>query len=721
MRSPIVRKAALVAIAATLSTAVITGSNTTTQPAAATPRRNIIVIETDDMRADEMQYLTKTLALLQGTTFTKSYVSTSLCCPSRAAFLSGQYTQNNHVPNNNAGANFNDTNSLATWLQNDGYFTSIIGKYLNGYGCSSDTPPNWDHWQVLCANIYAMLGFSLKDNESVVVYPKVQSSYQTDVLATRAVNTISEAQASGKPLFMWLTPTAPHGGPGPRAATRHAKALSTYVLPTKPNFNEADLSDKPAWMQGRPLVKAGSIRKSQLLRLRMLLAVDDMVEQVVNHLSAIGELANTDIIFTSDNGFMRGEHRVATGKEIEFEESLAVPLIMSGPDFPVGTNSTVVTNTDLAPTIAAIAGVTPTLVVDGRNLLPIAQGTQSVTDRVVRHFVTPDSTSDGGSPPHPLANGVRSPRFTYFELSTGEKELYDHLVDPYELTNFANHPAYATAQERLAALNLYAAICAGPSCEMTLGNLKPTAEQTSLCPNLVCAFDASGSADLDGSVVSYHWDFGDGTSVTKSTPTANHSYTASGVYQIVLTVTDNGGATNTLTQYVTGTILNLPPTAAITSSCHELSCAFDGSGSFDLDGTLETYQWNFGDGTSSNLVSPSHDYLLPGDYTVTLTVTDDRGATASESTTVTVTPPNIAPIPAATKTCGSMVCDFDGTTSTDSDGTIVSYAWDYGDGFTETGAVVSHTYEFVGVYSVTLVVTDDDGATGTLVFPVTIT
>lgn len=715
------RKVAILAVAATLSTAVITGSDTTTRSAVATPRRNIVVIETDDMRADELQYLTKTLALLQGTQFTKSYVSTSLCCPSRAAFLSGQYTQNNGVPNNNAGANFNDANSLATWLQNDGYFTTVIGKYLNGYGCSSDTPPNWDHWQVLCANIYSMLGFSLKDNGSVVVYPKNQANYQTDVLATRAANTITEASNSGKPFFMWLTPTAPHGGPGVRVATRYAKALSTYTLPSKPSFNEADLSDKPAWLQGLPLVRAGVVKKSEIVRLRMLLAVDDMVERVVNQLTAVGELANTDIIFTSDNGFMRGEHRVASGKEIGYEESLAVPLLMSGPDFPVGTNSTVVTNTDLAPTIAAIAGVTPTLLVDGRNLLPIVQGTEAAPDRVVRHFVTPDSTNDGGSPPHPLANGVRSPRFTYFELATGEKELYDHTVDPYELTNFANRPEYATAQDRLETLNATLATCVGAACEMALGNLKPTAEQTSLCPNLVCAFDASGSGDLDGTIASYHWTFGDGASVTKSTPTANHTYNASGVYEVVLTVTDNGGATSTLTQYVTGTILNLPPTAAFTSACHELSCAFDGSGSFDLDGTLESYQWNFGDGTTSTLVSPSHDYLLPGDFTVTLTVTDDRGATASESATVTVTPPNVAPVAVATKSCGSMMCDFDATTSTDIDGNIVTYEWDFGDGFLGSGAAVSHTYEFNGVYSVTLVVTDDDGATNTLVFPVTIT
>src|SRR5438477_5501240 len=190
---------ALVLVASAVSTLA-----TSPHASHAAVRPNVVVIELDDMRTSEMQYLTQTLALLQGTSFSHSYVSTSLCCPSRAAFLSGQYTQNNMVANNNAYTKFNHTNTLATWLHGAGYFTGIIGKYLNGYGCASKLPPGWDHWQALCSSIYNMFGYSLRDGATVVKYGTTASDYQTDVLAQRSVSTIDEASNSGKPFFLWI-------------------------------------------------------------------------------------------------------------------------------------------------------------------------------------------------------------------------------------------------------------------------------------------------------------------------------------------------------------------------------------------------------------------------------------------------------------------------------------------------------------------------------------
>jgi N-acetylglucosamine-6-sulfatase len=714
------RRSAVVVVLLVLVAGVVTVA-VSARSSHASSRPNVVVIEVDDMRSSEMQYMTQTLALLQGTTFSQSYVSTSMCCPSRAAFLSGQYTQNNLVTNNSAYRKFNHANTVATWLHGSGYFTSIIGKYLNGYGCATTLPPGWDHWQALCASIYNMYGYSLRDGTTTVKYGSTAADYQTDVLAQRSVATIDEASSSGKPFFLWITPTAPHSGPGPRVAPRYATAMSNWTLPTPPSFNEANVSDKPAWVQALKPITASqksSLRTDELRRIRMLLAADDLVAQVVNELTATGQIDNTVIMFTSDNGFMRGEHRVRTGKEVEFQESLSVPLLISGPGFPVGTNNNPVMNTDLAPTIAALAGVTPGRVQDGRSILPVVQGVADWSRRAIRHFVTPDNTSDGGTPPHPSADGIRAGPYTYFELSTGERELYDHSADPYELTNVFGQPKYSSLQSQLQQMLRVLKTCAGASCQMYLGNIAPTAAATVACTNLTCNFDASGSGDLDGTIASYDWDFGDGT--TGSGVTASHTYAAASTYTATLTVTDDQGATATDAVVATGTAANLPPTAAFTSACPDLSCSFDGGASSDPDGVIAAYKWDFGDGTMSTVAAPSHDYAAAGTYTVALQVTDNRGATDTATATVSVTAPNVPPTAQFTSSCTGLDCTFDATSSIDPDGTIVSYAWDFGDGSTGSGTTPAHSYAFAGVYSVVLTVTDDRGATGTWVVPLTV-
>jgi PKD repeat protein len=450
----------------------------------------------------------------------------------------------------------------------------------------------------------------------------------------------------------------------------------------------------------------------------MLLAADDLVAKVVNELTVTGQLDNTVIMFTSDNGFMRGEHRVRTGKEVEFDPSLAVPLIVSGPGFPVATNGNLVMNTDLAPTIADLAGATPGRVEDGRSFLPLVDGSTSWPLRAIRHFVTGDATSDGGSPPHPAANGVRAGVYTYFELNTGEHELYDHSVDPYEVTNVAGQPKYASLQAQLHSMLTTLKTCAGASCQMSLGDIAPTVVAAGNCANLACSFDATGSGDLDGTIVSYDWTFGDGGTGTGVNPV--HTYAATGTYLAHVTATDDQGATATDTVTVTGTAANIPPVSSFTRSCTDLSCNFDAGASTDPDGTIVSYAWDFGDHTTSNLPVQSHDYARGGTFTVSLTVTDDRGATNTSSGPVTVTKPDILPVARFTRSCAAQTCSFDGSGSTDADGTIASYAWDFGDGVTSTDPAPSHTYLSSGVYAVTLIVTDDDGGSDNLVVSISV-
>ncbi len=262
-------------------------------------------------------------------------------------------------------------------------------------------------------------------------------------------------------------------------------------------------------------------------------------------------------------------------------------------------------------------------------------------------------------------------------------------------------------------------------CEFTVRNDAPTAVIAApLCDELSCDFDGSASFDGDGTIESFAWDFGDGTTATGAT--ASHTYASEGTYTVTLTVTDDDGATGTSTVEVTVTETpppNQPPTAAIaTPNCADLLCNFDGNGSSDSDGTIESFEWDFGDGATGSGSATSHEYSAPGTYTVTLTVTDDDGATGGATVDVTVTAANQPPTAAiAPPSCVDLLCDFDGNGSSDSDGTIESFAWDFGDGATGTGATTSHEYSAAGTYTVTLTVTDNDGATGSATVDVTVT
>jgi PKD repeat protein len=254
-------------------------------------------------------------------------------------------------------------------------------------------------------------------------------------------------------------------------------------------------------------------------------------------------------------------------------------------------------------------------------------------------------------------------------------------------------------------------------------NALPTAAFTPTTQGLDGSFDATASGDSDGQIVSYSWDFGDGS--TGSGVSANHSYAASGTYGVELTVTDDRGGQARIAHDVTvAPVPNRTPTAAYAFTAADLRATFDGSASSDPDGTVDTYAWNFGDGSISSVAAPAHTYSVAGTYNVTLTVTDNKGATdaVTHAVTVTAAPPSNAP-PVAAFTAGmtGLSGQFDGTGSSDPDGTISSYEWDFGDGATATGSTANHNYVSAGDYSVTLTVTDNQGAKAFIVHSVTAT
>ncbi|MEO1594438.1 MAG: PKD domain-containing protein [Pseudomonadota bacterium] len=248
-------------------------------------------------------------------------------------------------------------------------------------------------------------------------------------------------------------------------------------------------------------------------------------------------------------------------------------------------------------------------------------------------------------------------------------------------------------------------------------NTPPTAAFSESCTELTCNF-TDGSSDSDGTLVAWSWTFGDGAASSAQNP--SHTYAAAGTYSVTLTVIDNGGGSDSVTQSVTvAEPPNAPPTAAFSESCTDLSCDFSDASS-DSDGTIASWSWAFGDGATSTAQNPSHTYAAAGTYSVTLTVTDDDGDSGSVTQSVTVAePPNAPPMAAFSDSCTDLSCDFTDASS-DSDGTIASWSWAFGDGATSTAQNPSHTYAAAGTYSVTLTVTDDDGDSDSVTQSVTV-
>jgi N-acetylglucosamine-6-sulfatase len=438
-------------------------------------RPNVVVLMTDDQSLESMRVMPNVRTLLadQGVTFDNNFVSYSLCCPSRSTFLTGQYAHNHQVwgnaPPNGGYYKLDSTNTLAVWLSRAGYQTIHLGKYLNGYGTKNATeiPSGWGEWHgSVDPSTYRFYNYTLNENGKLVTYGTGAANYQTDVYSRKAVDIISRQVADPRPFFLWVAFLAPHSG-GPRdsddpaglatpsPAPRHRNAFSTQALPIPPSFNEADVSDKPAGIRNRPLLttaRIAAIRENYQQRLESLLAVDEAVAQIVNQLAATGQLENTYILFTSDNGFFHGEHRVPSGKVLLYEPSIRVPLIVRGPGIPHGQRrSQFVANIDLAPTVVAATGAQPGRVMDGRSLLRFARDPLLHSGRDLLLET-------------PTYSAIRTPNWLYAEHVNGERELYNLARDPYELSSLHADLSYARIKANLAMRLARLRGCSGPVC-----------------------------------------------------------------------------------------------------------------------------------------------------------------------------------------------------------------------------------------------------------------
>ena len=462
-------------------------------PAAATPaataqtaaapvdRPNIVFILTDDEDTELHAFMPKTKALLheQGTTFDNYFVTYSLCCPSRATTLRGQYPHSTRVRGNTPPlggfetfrALGRETSTIATWLRADGYRTAMFGKYLNGYQPAAGVPVGWSEWYV-GGNAYRGYDYVLNENGKSVSYGNRPEDFLVDVIAHKAADLIRRSAADKTPFFVYVAPFTPHGPS--TAAPRHEALFADAVLPRSPAFDEADVSDKPAIIRNRPRLRprmVARIEDAYRRRLRSLQSVDDLVDSLVTTLRTTGQLERTYIVYASDNGFHLGEHRLLQGKNTAYETDIRVPMVVRGPGVPAGKReSAMVLNNDLAPTFAAMAGAHLPAFVEGRSFLPLLTAKPAPWGRaafMIERRGGRDAQEEPGDTDGMFGansfNALRTRDHTYVDYATGERELYDLRRDPFQLENIASRADTALVRSFSAWLKALTT-CVGAEC-----------------------------------------------------------------------------------------------------------------------------------------------------------------------------------------------------------------------------------------------------------------
>jgi N-acetylglucosamine-6-sulfatase len=514
---------------------------------AGSQRPNFVVVQTDDQTLHELystwinpegieaRTMPQTLDEIRkrGITFSRHYVSYPLCCPSRATLLSGRYAHGHGVLSNDAPrggyyAGYKSRtifdNNLATWLDGAGYRTIHIGKFMNNYGGrdnppETEVPPGWDNWQTLATDNSTRLFYGYRLNVDGNIQgpfgntnyattgrddpgcpdsppPLTPCNYTTDVLTQRALEQIQLASGP-RPFFMLLDYIAPHGDQqppiGPEPATRHYDSAINTFLPRPPSFNEGDISDKPSFIRdAAPPFEPTNVRRIRIeyqKSLESLRSVDDGIGKVVGLLRALGELRNTYVVFTTDNGFFLGEHRLERAKFLPYEPAVHAPLLIAGPGIKAGSQSgELVTNADIAPTFLDLANVRATRRLDGRSLVSFWRDTSRRTRRpiLLESFakatdIDGDGIPDGRRPRRgagasisaPPENylGVRIGPYKYIEYETGDRELYDLSKDPDELRSRHADLAYDRVQRYLKRLIERLEGCVGKVCREVAGPL----------------------------------------------------------------------------------------------------------------------------------------------------------------------------------------------------------------------------------------------------------
>ncbi len=442
-------------------------------PAASPSRPNIVFILTDDLSTDLVRYMPHVRALEKaGTSFSNFTVTDSLCCPSRASILTGKFPHDTGVFTNagpdggfHAFQRHRDAAAtFATDLHKAGYRTAMMGKYLNEYKPKVHGAPGWSEWDVAGAG-YRGFEYNLNQNNHVVHYGSSPGDYLTDVLGRRAKQFI-EARAecpAGRPghpghapFMLEVATFAPHKPYVP--APRDAHAFPNLHEPHSAAYDRLP-RQAPRWLADRtPLTPRQKNFMDDVFRrrVRSVQAVDRMIGEIEATLRRAGDAENTDIIFSSDNGYHLGEYRLPPGKMTAFDTDVRVPLVAAGPGIPAGrVTNAVAENIDLAPTFEELAGGKPPKQVDGRSLVPVLHGRTPSNWRTAalvehrkpdKYTVGPDLDGDKAADP-PSYSAMRTSDYTYVEYVDGTREFYDLERDPHELDNLVSRLPPATLDD----------------------------------------------------------------------------------------------------------------------------------------------------------------------------------------------------------------------------------------------------------------------------------
>ncbi len=510
--------------AAGLATGNVAGPATAAQARAIPRRPNVVVVMADDMRHDDLRFAPNVRRLFRagGVEFRNSFANYPLCCPARASFLTGQLARNHgvlsHLKPYGFGS-FDDSRTLATTLRRAGYRTGFVGKYLNGYGAQRSrvtggpsyryVPRGWTRWlgavQRPAGRPSLARGGTYDYRRTVYNIDgrpsgrRFHGEYQTNTLGRFSRQLVDRFSPGTRPFFLYLSFVAPHHG-GPREADdprphRIGGRTFTYKTPAVPrgvrgrfdrvvrrapgvpaNGSDPDprVGDLPLFLRRKPLdgYDRRALREMTRQRAESIFVLDREVGRLAARLRKRGELRRTVLMFTSDNGFFLGEHRMRGGKILAHEPSLRVPFLIRGPGIPAGQRRYApVSTVDQAATVLSLAGVARRhpLALDGRSILPDLSRDRGWT-RVLpdEAWLASLARRDPAFPDARGAIGIRTARWSYIRYRSGAAELYDLKRDPNQLVNRIKAPGLADVRAALHEVWLRSRSCRGGACQIDL-------------------------------------------------------------------------------------------------------------------------------------------------------------------------------------------------------------------------------------------------------------
>jgi len=403
-------------------------------------RPNFLIIVTDDQRYDSMQYMPRTQALIfdQGVTFNHGYITTPLCGPSRCSILTGMYAHT-HGVRDNADDVFDKT-TFAKHLQDNGYYTGLVGKYLNLWSQKDKPRPEFDYWVAFSR------GESRYNNPRLNVngeWIRHQGQYITYALGDYTLDFIENAVKKRKPFCLYFAPNAPHE---PATPAKEDKDLQIILPEHPPNFNEQDVSDKPDWLANTPLLTDEQIQELDAFRRDQtltLFSLDRVIDNLIGKLDEKSLLDNTVIVFFSDNGKLWGEHRMRS-KNSFYEEASRVPFALRYPPL-VPTpyvEEKMVANIDIAPTLYELAEIPTPPEVDGNSLVPLLRTGATLREGILLE----------GWPGRGFYSAYHTERYVYAETRGDKSEFYDLESDPYQMENAIDKPEHQEIIAKLKSL-----------------------------------------------------------------------------------------------------------------------------------------------------------------------------------------------------------------------------------------------------------------------------